>query len=200
MADRSKNILVAGDSFAAVWPFPCKGWVNFLAEKYQVTNIAQPGVGEYKIYKQLESINVNSFDIVIVSHTSPSRIHTRCHPLHTDGFHKNCDLIYTDLESRWTFPGTKIDVAKKWFEYFYDDDYQIDIYNFLREKIFNLIKIPYISLSHISIVKELSIEPTHLDFSNVWKHHRGTSNHYDEIGNKFVFDKVDQYIGKINEK
>ena len=93
------RILIAGDSFAAKWPANIRnqGWPALLADRFEVYNIAQAGVGEYKIYKQLANVELDQFDLVIVSHTSPSRIHTRNHPLHKEGLHKDCDLIITDL-------------------------------------------------------------------------------------------------------
>ena len=89
------KILVAGDSFAAEWPGN-NGWVKLLAQKFPVTNVAQAGVSEYKILKQL--VNLDDYNIIIVSHTSPSRIHTPKHPLHTKGLHKDCDLLYNDID------------------------------------------------------------------------------------------------------
>ena len=47
------RILIAGDSFAAEWPGN-NGWVKLLSQKFSVTNVAQAGVGEYKILKQLK--------------------------------------------------------------------------------------------------------------------------------------------------
>ena len=100
----AKRILVAGDSFAAEWPTG-KGWVHKLAEDNAVNIVAQAGVGEYKILKQLHNVSatdpywVNNYDCVIVCHTSPSRIHTPQHPVHQEGLHKDCDLIYSDLEN-----------------------------------------------------------------------------------------------------
>ena len=197
MDKATKKILIAGDSFAAVWPKSTTGWVNLLAKHFDVTNIAQAGVGEYKIYKQIKTSTLKNFDAVIISHTSPSRIHVNNHPLHKIGFHQNCDLIYNDICDRFSLPGSPLYVAQKWFDYFYDDDYQLEIYNMLREKILSLIDIPYISLSHIDILKNFSIEPTHFDFSDLWKNHRGIDNHYDNVGNNIIFDKINQQIGKI---
>ena len=54
-----KKLLIAGDSFAADWSKKYKnacGWVNTLCEDYDVTNVAQAGASEYKIYNQLKKI------------------------------------------------------------------------------------------------------------------------------------------------
>ena len=97
------KILIIGDSFAADWSVKYndyKGWPELLAEQYEVTNIAQAGVCEYKIYKQLLSVkNLNDYDWVIVSHTGSFRVNTLKHPIHSgDKLHKNADLIYTDID------------------------------------------------------------------------------------------------------
>ena len=67
------KVLITGDSFAADWQkkYPSKkGWVNILADRYQVTNIAQAAVSEYKIWQQIKSVDLNKFDTIIVSHVN----------------------------------------------------------------------------------------------------------------------------------
>ena len=182
-----KRVLIVGDSFAADWPG--EGWPKLLSAKFDVTNLAQAGVGEYKILKQLQSVDCNSFDVVIVSHTSPSRIHTPSHPLHKTGIHKNCDLIYDDLQ-RSSWFNKSLQAAKGWFDYHYDDQYQIDIYSLIRKEIKQTIKVPYISMSHVDFGVDLLIEDPHIDFKDLWKMHRGTINHYDEVGNLTVYNKL----------
>ena len=98
-----KKILVVGDSFAADWTkkYPeGHGWVNLLSAEYAVTNLAQAGVGEYKILQQIKSVpDIQMFDLVLISHTSPYRIHTRKHPVHhADPLHNHADLIMEDIE------------------------------------------------------------------------------------------------------
>ncbi len=190
MAKDIKKLLITGDSFAALWPNATTGWVNLLAKDFDVTNLAQPGIGEYKIYKQVSSVDVSQYDLIIVSHTSPSRIHTKNHPLHNKGFHENCDLIITDLEGHFNPFNRNLQSAKSFFKYHYDEEYQIDIYNMIRKSINDLIKIPYISLSHIEIANQLKIEKNHLDFSQLWKNNRGTVNHYTEEGNLKIYKEI----------
>ena len=72
------RVLIAGDSFAADWQvkYPTQaGWPNLLVDKYTVTNIAQAAVSEYKILKQIQSVDLNQYDSIIISHASPNRIH-----------------------------------------------------------------------------------------------------------------------------
>ena len=63
------NILIIGDSFATKYNGAYLGWAEMLEQKHTVTNLAQAGVSEYKILKQLQSITIKDFDCVIVSHT-----------------------------------------------------------------------------------------------------------------------------------
>jgi hypothetical protein len=55
-----KRLLITGDSFAANWQIKYNGvgWVNLLENDFEVKNIAQAGVSEYKIMKQLENQNL----------------------------------------------------------------------------------------------------------------------------------------------
>ena len=188
------KILIAGDSFATVWPDSQLGWPTLLAKKYSVINLAQAGIGEYKILKQIKSQEINNFDLVIVSHTSPSRLHTNNHPVHKEGFHKNCDLILNDLVNRSAFRNPSLKAAQEYFKYHYDDEYQIEIYNLIRKQINELITIPYISMSHVDIVNTLSIEANHLDFSNLWSKERGSMNHYTVEGNFKIFETLEDII------
>lgn len=194
MAKESKKILIAGDSFSSVWPNTKNGWPSLLADMYEVTNLSKPGIGEYKILKQIKDSVASNYDLVIVSHTSPSRIHTLNHPIHKDGFHQHCDLIYTDLENRFDLFNDNLKTSKKWFEYHYDDEYQIDVYNLIRAEIQRLVNTKYLSITHTEISNKLTIEQNAIDFSNIWKHHRGIINHYTEHGNQLVFKELNEAI------
>jgi hypothetical protein len=192
------NILIAGDSFATKSSACNSSWMELLAEQHQVTNLAQAGIGEYKIYKQVCSVDVNEFDLVIVSHTSPSRIHTNNHPIHKSGFHKDCDLILTDLVEHFQPFNTSLQTAKNFFKYHYDEEYQIDIYNLLRKQINDMILVPYISLSHVEIVNSLAIEKHNIDLSPLWAEERGNINHYTQVGNRFVFKRIQDELKKTS--
>ena len=62
------ELLIIGDSFSADWSIKYNdylGWPSLLLEHYQITNLSQAGVGEYKIYKQLLSVtNLEKYDII----------------------------------------------------------------------------------------------------------------------------------------
>ena len=191
------KILIAGDSFAAEWPGATNGWVNLLANKYSVTNVAQAGCGEYRILKQLRNENLYDYDLVIVSHTSPSRVYTPEHPLHKEGFHKNCDLIANDID-RFALFNDSLKAAQGWFKYHYNDEYQLDMYELVRDEINRIIKIPYISISHIEYIASIAKEKNHLNFSELWGQERGDVNHYTPLGNITIFDEIEKCLKKMS--
>ena len=187
-----EKILILGDSFAAKWPNVDCGWVNLLEKDFDIINLAQAGVGEYKIFKQLEK--APSSDLIIVSHTSPSRVHTQRHPLHTKGFHQNCDLIYNDIIDRFDPFNASLKSAKLWFKNHYDDEYQTAVYNLLRAEINRTISTNYIAISHLPIASSLAIEKNHIDFSELWLANRGNTNHYTKEANQIVYQLLKNYI------
>jgi hypothetical protein len=192
------KILIAGDSFAAIWPAGDHGWPMLLNQNFNIVNVAQAGVSEYKILQQIKNHYNDLYDLVIISHTSPSRIHVKEHPVYKTGFHSNCDLIFEDIFSKSSFLNTEIQTAQNWFRLYYDDQYQIDIYNLLREKINSMISVPYIALSHVKISAELAIEKTHIDFSNLWAKERGITNHYTIDGNHIIYQQLLKEINGFN--
>lgn len=185
------KVLIAGDSFAAIWPGDYPGWPQLLDKQYRVTNLAQAGISEYKILKQVQSVDTSEYDVVVVSHTSPSRVHTPNHPLHKQGLHKDCDLIYTDIADRSSLFNPSLRTAQGWFKYHYDDQYQIDIYNLIRKEIRTVLRSSkYISITHTDISNEYAVEHNNTNFSEIWKNNRGTVNHYSRQGNQIIFDKL----------
>lgn len=193
------NVLIAGDSFGAEWPIKGnnQGWPNLLVSDFKITNISQAGVGEYKILKQIQSIDQKDFDIIIVNHTSPGRVHTRKHPIHSTGLHENCDLLYNDIDRRFSVFNRALQSAKDWFLYHYDDEYQKDVYRLIRKEIDSIINIPYLAVSHMPISVEFCIEKNHLDLSNIWLKRRGDVNHYSKEGNHLVALCIENKICEI---
>ena len=160
-----KKILVTGDSFAADWSskgIDYPGWVNLLDNTYDVTNIAQAGVGEYKILKQLQSVKLEEYDIIIVAHTSHSRIHSGT-SLHNTKLHSNCDLIFTDVIDN------NITEAEWFFKNVYDDEYYKFIYELTRKEISKLTgKVPTLHID--SFYTDYStLEDDVIEIGNLWR-------------------------------
>lgn len=194
------KILLAGDSFAAEWPNSTTGWPHLIKQHYDVDNVAQAGVSEYKIFKQIQNANLNKYDLVIVSHTHPGRIHTPKHPIHRTGLHKDCDLILADLEAKTSYFNKSLQIAKGWFKYHYDEQYQNDMYTLLRNEINRLINIPYISIDNFNVNVPHNKETINLNFSQFWLTSRGKVNHYSDLGNQYVYCEVNKVIDNIIKK
>ena len=188
-----KKILICGDSFAADWTkkkYKGIGWPNLLAKEYKVTNLAQAGCGEYKIYKQLTSACLHRFDHIIVSHTSPYRIYVKKHPIHfNDPLHKDSDLIYSDIKEH-----KELSTIKNYYENYFDLEYAEFIHNLMCKQIDELTKL--YSVLHITSFdwNKLYKFPNMLSFENVFNTHRGDMNHYDAIGNQIVYEKIKTHL------
>jgi lysophospholipase L1-like esterase len=203
------KILVIGDSFAADWTvkYPGFGWPNLLAEKFEVTNLAQAGVSEYKIYQQILAVpDVHIYDLIIVSHTSPYRIHTRQHPIHSkDLLHKNADLIYTDIEHHSKtikgFFNRSLKAAIGFFVHHYDENYQETVYMLLRNHINQIIgNTNYIVINNLPTDKRFFQEKIVINIRDIQQKYPGLMNHLSDKGNQLVYQKVLQEITFLNNK
>ncbi len=203
------NVLIVGDSFAADWTVKYtdkKGWPNLLAENFLVENVAQAGVSEYKIYKQIMAIsNIDAYDFVIVSHTSPYRAVTRKHPIHsTDILHQHADLMTNDINFHHSkiknFANSALNAAHGYLRYHYDIDYHVTTYNLFKEEINKrLPKNKTISVNIFPDNNDSYIGHTFLDFSKLQKTCSGLINHLSHKGNDIVFQKIKTYIDTHND-
>lgn len=189
------KILLAGDSFAADWSvkYDVQGWPNLLANEYDVTNVAQAGCSEYKILKQLkDQQDFRPYDAIIVSHTSPYRVHTAYHPVHcNDKLHANSDFIYNDVKSH------NIHSMIEYYEKFFDLEYAKDVHRLLCKEI-EYMTYPYPTI-HITHFDWSELYPLRglIDFSKLHKKNRGDANHYNNAGNVAVFEELKQRLSKI---
>jgi hypothetical protein len=195
------RILIVGDSFAVKHCDPATdnyGWSFFLEQNYNITNISQRGISEYKIIQQLKSVNLKTFDCVIVSHTSPNRVYVDQHPVHylSRDRYSNADLIYNDV--CWNlqqFPeNTGLLAANYYFDKFYNQDYQEFIYRLFQKEITEILKnnltLHLLTLydknielfQHvINLYQQIEIDP-------------GNINHYSAKNNQVVFDIVSNWV------
>lgn len=178
----NKNkILIVGDSFAA----DSAGWPSML--DYEFENRAQKGVGEYKIFKQLN--NLTDFKITIICHSSPWRIHTRKHPIHqTNPQRAQNDFLLSDVEYH-----SKTDKKMKdilyYIENYVDFDYQEDIYNLLLKQMFSLKNTIHVTFHHKKDTKNIPY-----NFSEIWKKFPGEINHLNQEGNLKISNKIRKII------
>jgi hypothetical protein len=180
-----KNILICGDSFAADWTkkYDGIGWVNMLCKDFNVTNVAEAGVSEYKIYQQLKKQKIEDFDKIIISHTSAYRIPVEIHPIHSeDILHYNCDFIYSDVKEHGDNPDVKciVDLYEKHFHI----DYAVFVHNLILKEIKSLCS-DAINITFFDSFNQDSVQLEEIFLSN-----RGNINHLNEVGNKIVYDKI----------
>lgn len=177
------RILICGDSFAADWrvAYPdSQGWPTLLERDFDVTNRAQAGACEYRIWQQIKAADQTRFDHVIVSHTNPYRLYVREHPVHRESLlHQNCDLLYSDAVDHG------LDTVREYFEKYFDLDYARDIQCLVMNEIQRTMRLPVTHIAHFDV----SAPPGFplLDFSSSWQSHRGLINHYDQTGNHEVY-------------
>lgn len=194
------KILICGDSFAADWSTTnprLSGWPNVLSTMYNVTNIAQAGCGEYKVLKQIQSVNLAAFDAVIVAHTSPNRIYCKEHPIHTNKLHVNADLIYSDLLAQADIPDVK--VALDFFARYFDTDHARDISNLIGNEICNILGQYNINQFHIvsSISSKEYPDFPSFNINNLFKNHRGSVNHLDSVGNAKMLKIITSWLDEV---
>jgi len=189
------KILIAGDSFAADWQvkYPDReGWVNLLAKEYNVTNVAQAAVSEYKILKQITSANLRKFDTVIISHSTPNRLHCEEHPIHAnDKLHGNADLIYQDLVDHTE--SIDAQTAVKFFERYFETEYHNYTSNLICMDILrHLGEFDHLNQIHLENYKK-NVKYTELPSINInpiFSKHRGLMNHLDDQGNQLLLGKI----------
>lgn len=194
------KVLIAGDSFAADWtvkhPTVC-GWPNLLAKKYDVINIAQAGVGEYKIWKQIKSQDILLFDFIIISHTSPVRVNTIRHPIHCgDILHNDADLLISDVQYHSSklrnILNTPLKTSLNWFKYHYDNDYQMDMYSFIYNDICRILK-----NSKKFVMSNFNngiIDNNAYSYAHLLKTNSGIANHFDDEGNRIIYEDIEKCI------
>lgn len=197
------KILICGDSFAVDYSTVSSdfcGWSTMLANDYDVLNLAQAGVGEYKILKQLKSVSFDKFDAIIICHTSPNRVYIRQHPVYTDNkFHEHTDLIYSDVE--WHLKQNKnnsvLAIAKDYFDKIYDQEYYEDMYCLIQNQI------EYMLRSH----NRMHLTPLYdknndqlTNYANLYKLFKilpGKDNHYSLDDNKKIHNLIKNWIDNV---
>lgn len=192
------KILIAGDSFAADWTIAkdVVGWPNLLANEFDVTNVAQAGCSQYKIYKQLLSVDLSKFDAVIIAHTSPNRIYVKDHPVHYSSvLHKNSDLIYSDIKEH-SVTNKKLQPIIDYFENYFDVDYAQFTHTLICKEIDALLSTFEGKTIHLTgfdwatlyQFKDLQV------FANIAIHDQGLANHFDLAGNEKVYQTVKRLL------
>lgn len=199
MISNDVKILICGDSFAVDYTVVNKndaGWSSMLTNDFTVTNCAQAGISEYKILKQLENQILDNYTAIIVTHTSPYRVHIKSNPMHLNSdLHKDADLIYNDVISHYNDnpSNTILKTAKDYFEHIFDDEYYQDVYYLIVEKIKTLTR-DHRCLHLLPIFNQgMDVQPC-LDLKKHFKFKPGLPNHYSPSDNKQIYNLVKKWV------
>ena len=171
------RIFVFGDSFAAT----PNGWASMLDG--EVSNFAENGIGEYKIYKALKTYL--NFDKAIICHTSPWRVHARTHPVHkNDPTRFNNDFMLNDVEYHSKI-NKDMKIVHEYLKKYYDPEYQEDTYKVFVNELMRISNTIHITFHEPDDTKQI----TH-NFNEIYKKHPGQINHMSHEGNKIIAEKV----------
>ena len=171
------RIFVFGDSFAAT----PNGWASMLDG--EVSNFAENGIGEYKIYKALKTYL--NFDKAIICHTSPWRVHARTHPVHKNNPTRfNNDFMLNDVEYHSKI-NKDMKIVHEYLKKYYDPEYQEDTYKVFVNELMRISKTIHITFHEPDDTKQI----TH-NFNEIYKKHPGQINHMSHEGNKIIAEKV----------
>ena len=175
------RIFIFGDSFAA----DPVGWARQL--KGEINNFAENGIGEYKIYKALQTFL--NFEKAVICHSSPWRVHARIHPVHKDNPKRyNNDFMLNDVEYHSKI-NKDMKVVNEYLEKYYDPEYQEDTYGLFLDK---LMKIP--NTIHITFHDPEDTKQIPHNFNHIYKQHPGNINHMSDEGNKIIAEKIQKLL------
>lgn len=182
-----------GDSFGyELHDQPYPSWVTLLKNNFEIINHCQSGVSEYKILQQLKKSNLESFDKILITHTSPLRVYVAHNPLHTNSnSHKNCDIIFTDIADRTDDFSM---ACQQYFRYIFDIDYATNIHNMICQQIDQLCQNKSVlHITHFDYTGLFKFCPM-LNFYQFWLKNKGEVNHYNQTGNQKVYKEVLNYL------
>lgn len=185
-----KKIGIFGDSFGVKNQIDDNiSWSALLENYFEITNFCQNGIGEYKILRSLQNCKLTHVDAVIISHTSPFRVHTNCNPVHQNSkVRPNCDIIFSDIEHRNDSFSV---MAQNYFKFVFDVDYYTAVHNLLCKEIDLLTQsIPTIHITHFDYNDLYQFNGKLINFYQHWLTHKGNTNHYSTKGNQYVADQL----------
>jgi len=175
------RIFVFGDSFAA----DPTGWVRML--EGEVSNFAENGIGEYKIYKSLQTFL--NFDRAVICHTSPWRVHARTHPVHKNNPTRyNNDFLLNDVEYHSKI-NDEMMIVHRYLKKYYDPEFQEDIYDLFVDKLLMLKNTIHITFHEPEDTKKIEH-----NFREIYKQYPGSINHMSEEGNRIIAKKVQDLL------
>lgn len=195
------KILICGDSYSTDFNHS-NSWVTAIQQKYNVTNLSAAGISEYKILKQLETqLNtLSTYDLVLVFHTSPNRVHIANHPMHSNKTsHHSTDLLFTDIEFHlMQQPNNKVlQAARNYFLYVFDPEYYLDMYSLIQLRIKDHLRnIKSLHLTNFDL-PNLCNYSNYIDLKKELDLRAGNINHYDDQSNIKIYRRLSHAIDTI---
>jgi len=177
----SMKVYIFGDSFAAN-PI---GWASHLDGN--ISNFAENGIGEYKIYKSVKkSLN---FDKAVICHSSPWRVHTRTHPVHKNNPTRyNNDFMLNDVAYHSKI-NKDMKLVNEYLKNYYDPEYQEDTYSLFVNELMQIPNTIHITFHEQSDTKQI----TH-NYNKIYKKYPGDINHMSLDGNRIIAEKIQKLL------
>lgn len=194
------NLLIAGDSFAvrSRSVHDNIGWSQLLAQHHQTTNVAQAGISEYKIIKQLQSQDLSQYDAIVISHTSPFRVHVNHHPLHAHKpSHQHADLIFHDLQYAHS-DHPVVTAGLEYFRHVFDSQYYQDLYSMFMSTV-NVMTKNHPALHVCFFNNQLSTPfDNFICLHHVYDKNPGSVNHLNRRGNITTFNLINSWLQNLD--
>lgn len=194
-----KRVLIVGDSFSSEQLSGDLGWPVLLKQDFTVTNLSSPGIGQYKILKKLQSVDLDDYDFVVISHTSPNRIHCESNPLYPDNhLYRSSDIIFADAESKLN----QVPIAQAIVSY-YKHIFDLDYYKFIHSSCCREID----QITQHSKVMHI----THFDWADLyqfdgmtnfykfWLDNRGDVVHYTKQANLTIYKQLQIKLQELSQ-
>jgi len=194
---KNKHILIVGDSFSSSQLSGTNGWPVLLQKNFCITNKSSPGIGEYKILQTLQAAELTNYNLILISHTSPNRLHCTSNPLYPiDHMYSQSDVIFADAESR----AGQVPVAASivdYYKYIFDMDYYKFIHTCCCEKINQLTQsVPVLHITHFDWTGLYQFDNM-INFYTFWMDNRGNFAHYTQEANQTVYKQLHDRIQEI---
>ncbi len=190
------KVLICGDSFAAKELSSVSSWTHLLSDDYSITNIATPGIGEYKILQQLKSKVLSKYDFVIVSHTSPNRIHTMENPLYPNKSHPYhlSDVLFNDANDK-KHDNTNAACMYEYFLKVFDVEYYKYVHTCCCHDIDTLTSgVNVFHMTHFEWDDFHQFQGHFHNFYTMWLKNKGQTNHYNDNGNAMIYNTVRMWM------
>jgi hypothetical protein len=192
-----KKLLIVGDSFSSEQISDQYGWPVLLKKDFEITNLSNPGIGEYKILQKLQTAELETFDLILISHTSPNRIHCQHNPLYPVGhIYSDSDVIFADAESKaHSIPAANYLVY--YYKYIFDEEYYQFIHKSCCQEIDRLTQNH--NVLHITQFAwtDLYEFPGMINYYNFWLSNRGNYAHYTVEANNTLYCQIKKQLQEI---